>query len=248
MKKIGLGIIVAGLLATPAMAADMALKAPPLPPPPLWTGWYAGVNGGGGWENTTWTFTAPQFFATAAGQSFSTNPNGGIAGWQIGYNYQFGNWVVGGELMGDWANLSNKVTGPVPAFPFDTFTTKLQDLESLTLRLGYAPGNWLFYGKAGVATGGINLSALSGPPVAGVGFSNTQRQVGPTVGAGLEFMWAQHFVVGVEYDFTSFGGEAVGATATCNGNPACTGVVAPVGMTSGFFNISTVTGRVSYKF
>jgi outer membrane immunogenic protein len=249
MKKIVLGLIAAGFLAMPALAADMALKAPLLPPAPLWTGWYIGANGGGGWENTNWTFPTAQFFATAAGQSFSTNPSGGIAGGQVGYNYQFGHWVVGGELMGDWANLSNKVTGPVPAFPFDSFTTKLQDLESLSLRLGYAPANWLFYGKAGIATGGINLSALSGVPVPGVAFSNTQRLWGPTVGAGLEFMWTPHFVVGVEYDFTSFGGESVLTTASCNGNPACAGFGAvPVSMNSGFFNISTVTGRISYKF
>lgn len=131
MKKIGLGLIAAGLLVTPALAADMALKAPLLPPPPLWTGWYVGANGGGGWANTTWTFPAPQFFATAAGQSFSTNPNGGIAGGQIGYNYQFSNWVVGGEFMGDWANLSQKVVGPVPAFPFDSFTTNCKTSSRL---------------------------------------------------------------------------------------------------------------------
>lgn len=33
-----------------AMAADMPLKASPLPPPiASWTGWYAGLNAGGGW-------------------------------------------------------------------------------------------------------------------------------------------------------------------------------------------------------
>jgi outer membrane immunogenic protein len=130
---------VAALVGTPALAADMALKAPPPPPAPIWSGWYFGANGGGGWENATWTFPTVQFFATAAGQSFSTNPNGGIAGGQFGYNYQFGHWVVGGEFMGDWSGLSQKVVGPVPAFPFDSYTTKLSDLESLTLRFGYAP-------------------------------------------------------------------------------------------------------------
>jgi outer membrane immunogenic protein len=185
MRKSLLSIAaVAALFGTPAFAADMALKAPPLPPAPIWSGWYFGANGGGGWENTTWTFPTVQFFATAAGQSFSTNPNGGIAGGQFGYNYQFGHWVVGGEFMGDWSGLSQKVVGPVPAFPFDSYTTKLSDLESLTLRFGYAPANWLFYGKAGIATGSVNLSAISGVPVAGVAFSNTQRQWGPTVGVG----------------------------------------------------------------
>ena len=239
---------VAALVGTPALAADMALKAPPPPPAPIWSGWYFGANGGGGWENATWTFPTVQFFATAAGQSFSTNPNGGIAGGQFGYNYQFGHWVVGGEFMGDWSGLSQKVVGPVPAFPFDSYTTKLSDLESLTLRFGYAPANWLVYGKAGIATGGVNLSGISGVPVAGVAFSNTQRQWGPTVGVGLEFLWTPHFVVGVEYDFTVLGGESVNTTATCTAAALCGATTAPVAINSGAFNISTLTGRVSYKF
>src|SRR5580693_8700497 len=38
------------LFAGNAYAADMPLKAPPAAPPaPTWTGWYIGVNGGGGW-------------------------------------------------------------------------------------------------------------------------------------------------------------------------------------------------------
>jgi hypothetical protein len=37
------------LFAGSAYAADMPLKAPPAAPvAPTWTGWYIGVNGGGG--------------------------------------------------------------------------------------------------------------------------------------------------------------------------------------------------------
>jgi len=38
------------LFAGSAYAADMPVKAPAAPPPaPTWTGWYIGINGGGGW-------------------------------------------------------------------------------------------------------------------------------------------------------------------------------------------------------
>ena len=48
MKKLATAIAVIALIATPAFAADMAVKAPPPPPAPVysWTGWYAGVNAG----------------------------------------------------------------------------------------------------------------------------------------------------------------------------------------------------------
>jgi outer membrane immunogenic protein len=47
MKKLATCVIaIAGLIGTPAFAADMAVKAPPPPPAPVysWTGFYAGLN------------------------------------------------------------------------------------------------------------------------------------------------------------------------------------------------------------
>jgi len=251
MKKAALGIIaIAALIGTPVLAADMALKALPPPSPPTWAGWYVGINGGGGREQNNWSFPVDQFFTTAAGQGFSTNPSGGLVGGHFGYNAQWGQWVVGAEFDGDWTGLSQTLVGPVtPTYPLDSYTTKLYDLETLTLRVGYAPGQWLWYGKGGIATGTVNLNVVSGAPVAGVAFSNTQRQWGPTAGAGVEYMFAPHFVIGVEYDFAALSSESISTNASCNGAATCTGsTVNPVTMNSGTFGISTVVGRASYKF
>jgi outer membrane immunogenic protein len=81
---------IAALMATPAMAADMMpLKAPPPPPAWTWTGCYVGVNGGGGWgKDRNWTDSTG---VVHGGQNIS----GGMAGGQIGCDYQFGSWVVG---------------------------------------------------------------------------------------------------------------------------------------------------------
>ena len=67
MKKFLLGTV--GLLAlgmaAPASAADMAVKARPLPPPPVlapiydWTGFYIGGNGGWGQSNSCLNFFDP---------------------------------------------------------------------------------------------------------------------------------------------------------------------------------------------
>ncbi len=48
MKKFLLGsVALAAVIAGPAMAADMPLKAPPPPPVFSWTGCYVGIEGGG---------------------------------------------------------------------------------------------------------------------------------------------------------------------------------------------------------
>ena len=61
MQKLAVAIAaVATLTGASAFAADMAVKAPPLPPlaVPNWTGFYIGGALGGKWANTTWTTTS----------------------------------------------------------------------------------------------------------------------------------------------------------------------------------------------
>jgi outer membrane immunogenic protein len=110
-----------------ALAADLpSMKAPPpvyAPPPPMWTGFYVGLNAGGGWGTTTNTGTvsAPLFDAVALAANAvdplrangalinggtalantgvaNVNQGGFIGGGQIGYNYQWGpSFLIGLE-------------------------------------------------------------------------------------------------------------------------------------------------------
>src|SRR5262249_33702610 len=152
-----------------ACAADYPVQRPssaPLPNlPPLvwdWSGVYIGANAGGGWSDMNWNFPVTQFFGFA-GNAFETRPKGGLVGGQIGINKQIGPWlfglpwVFGIEFTGDSADLKETVLGPVPIFPQDAWTTKLTDVETLTFRFGVPLNNWLFYGKAGGASGTVNL-------------------------------------------------------------------------------------------
>src|SRR5262249_13394472 len=92
-KKLSFAALgLAALIAGPAAAADLAVKARPAPPPPVyfsWTGCYFGGNVGGVWVNKE--LTGPVF-----GQTFTADDSGVIAGVQAGCNYQFaGGWGVG---------------------------------------------------------------------------------------------------------------------------------------------------------
>jgi outer membrane immunogenic protein len=92
------------LVASQAMAADLARKAPPAPMPsaaPItWTGYYIGGNIGYAWGSDSKTTTG---FETLAGTAIdpgtaTLHPNGGFSGLQSGYNWQVApTWLVGFE-------------------------------------------------------------------------------------------------------------------------------------------------------
>jgi outer membrane immunogenic protein len=124
MKKLATAITAIALIGTPAFAADLAVKAPPPPPEPVysWTGFYFGVNAGWSWgnDNSTLNFPGPtlpsqvtetftlgniiEVFAQGDFQNASiayqetTHPIGAIGGVQGGYNWQAAsNWILGIE-------------------------------------------------------------------------------------------------------------------------------------------------------
>jgi outer membrane immunogenic protein len=93
-----------------AFAADLAVKAPPPAPAPVynWTGWYAGVNAGASFGSVKTDFSVPvtvftsstieptSTFNSPGTGSDRTYPSGFIGGGQIGYNWQFSPIWVGG--------------------------------------------------------------------------------------------------------------------------------------------------------
>ena len=101
-------------LVVQANAADLG-RAPPVAPAPVyapvysWTGLYLGVNGGGGWGNSTWT-----------GSSTGLQHLGRPVRRQLGYNWQFGQTVLGLETDIQWSDI--KGSGAC-AFGCETRTT-----------------------------------------------------------------------------------------------------------------------------
>jgi outer membrane immunogenic protein len=114
MKRLLLaGAAILALCGTPAFAADMAVKAPPMAPAPVfsWTGCYFGGEMGVGWGRSHHDFNngAP---------SDNSDPRGGLIGGLAGCNYQMNNIVIGVE--GDYEASDEKgsfynVTGATSA-------------------------------------------------------------------------------------------------------------------------------------
>lgn len=113
MKRLAGAVFVLAAAVGSASGADMALKAPPSPPAPTWTGLYLGVNVGYGWGDPHTDVAGsggitifqgivagfpgfPSNFAFT--DSGSARLNGLMGGGQIGYNYKLNQrWVLGVE-------------------------------------------------------------------------------------------------------------------------------------------------------
>jgi len=157
------------------------------------------VNGGGGWGQTNHTasFTAPGLPALSTG-NFKTS--GGIVGGTIGYNYQFGQWLLGGEADLDWSNIQGTFNGAAPggAAAF-SLSSQLNWLETTRARVGWVWNRALFYGTAGAALGGVTTSASATAAGAALTASDTQTRFGWTAGAGIEYAFTNNISAKVEY-------------------------------------------------
>jgi outer membrane immunogenic protein len=221
------GAVFTALLASPVMAADMPVKTslpPPAAPAFSWTGVYFGLNAGWlGANNSLVNQATPgvdpnvdaQGLAALAGLAtgdFSLgNKSGFIGGAEIGYNYQFNNWVAGIEadiqgIAGQAVNgsiTSNTTTGLSSTL---TGSMDTRWLGTLRGRLGVLPApTVLVYGTGGLAysevqaTTSLTQSDTSGFSGSGTGDDFAYLVTGWTAGGGVEWMFTQNWSAKLEY-------------------------------------------------
>ena len=202
-----------------AIAADMALKAPPAPVY-QWTGCYAGVNIGEGASASnfgsavdTGTYLAAGDAATVAGSGGgSKNADGVLPGGQIGCNYQTGTVVLGVEGDFDYFrsnpvfnNNTNTLANGNSFAISQSLTTNY--LATVRPRIGIGADRNLAYITGGAAFTSISYtegySDANTPPGAGTAAAS-RSLVGWTAGAGWEYAFADHWTVKAEYLFASF--------------------------------------------
>lgn len=218
MKKIlfsTIGMVVFGLSA-PASAADLAARPYTKAPPPMvaaiydWSGFYIGINGGGGSSRNCWDFV------TVAGALITDgchNATGGTVGGQVGYRWQSSQWVFGFEGQGNWADFSGNNISPTALGQENR--SRIDAFGLITGQIGYAWNNVLVYVKGGGAVVGDKYDLAVAPGFVGAGGifgSARETRWGGTVGAGLEFGFAPNWSVGVEYDHIFLGHRNVDFT------------------------------------
>jgi outer membrane immunogenic protein len=279
MKRVAIALLagvaaVAGL-GYSASAADLAVKAAPLPLAPSWTGFYIGVHGGAAWQSSSnWNFQDPNGIIAPVGLNQVGNQAlGGVGGLQFGYNWQFAPaWVAGIEGDWSWASLSDKRTAgplsfgagangiiaqgaaglPVPNTAVQ-MSANTEWLASVRAKLGFTGwlNNTMFYATGGVAWTQVEYSALetNQPPTFATNFaSNTSfhhTNSGWVVGGGAEWMATTNILLRAEYLFYNFS-EGPTASAFLFPNPGAFPAAFNYNWSS--YNVQVFRLAGSYKF
>lgn len=222
MKKFLLGTIAFSALITaaPAGAADMRAPAYKAPPPPVftWTGFYIGGHVGGGWGSKDWVnVDAVNGVGTLFPGTFlgKHHVRGGLAGGQVGFNYQVGYWVWGAEFDASWANLEGS-NQDIVAF-VDINNSRVRSVATAAGRLGYAVDRVLGYVKFGGAWAQDKfwVSSIGTPSVERD--RATSNRSGLMAGVGVEYAFAPNWSVKFEYDYLDFGDKRAAFTTPTGG-------------------------------
>jgi outer membrane immunogenic protein len=228
MKRVlsaSIGLVAMAALAGAASAADLPRRSPVPAAAPVympvaynWTGFYAGINGGWGFGNSSW--------ADSLGTSGDFDTSGAMIGGTIGYNWQNGPAVFGVETDLAWTDINGTTSETCPL----GCKTENGWLGTARGRLGYAVDRWMPFVSGGAAYGDIKAST---PGFAG----ESDTTVGWTVGAGAEVALAGNWTAKGEYLYVDLGDLNCSA-ANCGG----------AGPTKVDFTTHVLRAGVNYRF
>jgi len=204
---VGLGLI----LAAPAVAADMPVKAPvmqPVTPAYNWSGAYVGFDLGGIWGRTNLSINniGPD------GEANMT-PSGFMYGGHIGYRWQLPSRIVWGLEADIWGVAGNWDSQRNTDYPLGN-RFKMTAGGSVRAQLGYAVDRVLFYGTGGVSVIHIEgcSTVLSESPECATGRDGPSRfsgnRVGWTAGAGIDYAFVPNWTARIEYLHADYGSAA----------------------------------------
>jgi outer membrane immunogenic protein len=224
----------------PASAADLppprpapVLKAPAVVPPPVynWTGFYIGVHGGGAWSPKKWGDTSSTCVdvgdydvVACSDDQGKHDAKGGLAGGQVGFNLQTGNFVFGIEGQWSWSSLKGShsnsasdvvqctgqcVGGSDGLSVLTGLSTRVRDVGTVAARLGIvvgASGGGLLFVKGGAAFADDKFSAtLTGTCDPVPQLNGYCARINPDFTAswsGTQFRWGWMVGVGGEVKLT----------------------------------------------
>jgi outer membrane immunogenic protein len=206
-----LSVIVA---AEGAWGADPSFKAPTTAVPAFnWSGLYIGIEGGGG------------MVASSGGYTESGQGVGGIAGGQVGYNYQINGFVFGLEFEGLLSEIKSRhhLINPNPGILSYSSSDTNNSFYDVAARIGWTFfERTLIYGKLGVVWSDQSYTYASNFPSS---VKSDWGALGVLIGGGFEYVITNNWTARFEADLLLFdptdvtlsgNGQFAGTTSTVN--------------------------------
>jgi len=179
---------------------------------PVWTGFYAGANGGYGSGSGKVYDEYVDSGAILEEAAKSLNPEGGFGGGQLGYNWQRGQLVYGFEADIQGANISgaSSVTSSptVPTY-FSHGSADLDWFGTVRARAGVTVlGQGLLYATGGFAFGGVEDKLTKAYPYPSESSgSSSKTATGYVVGGGFEYLINSKWSAKAEYQYIDLGSD-----------------------------------------
>lgn len=191
------------VVANGAFAADaVAYEQAPAAAAYDWTGPYVGIHAGisaGDFDYAAGPTGGPAML------DGSVSGSGFIGGVQVGYDWQFGQWVVGAVADIAFSNHEASLSANMGGTGVSA-ESQLNYLGTVRARAGYAFDRALFYGHGGFAYGETEQTvSFNGIEV----FNGSHSRTGWTIGAGLEYAITDSISFGTEYSYVDLGKDRI---------------------------------------
>jgi outer membrane immunogenic protein len=194
------------LLASSAMAADVAITSDD------WSGFYLGGNVSWNFLSTDVAYDGQETQLNGFYEAFSygsDNANGFGGGLQVGYDQQFGDFVLGLQAAASITGFETEFVEDNGSDGNERVSAEIASFGTLTARFGFVlQPELLAYVKGGLALANFELQSKGVDYTANTyAGSGSDLLTGWTVGGGLEYRVAPNWSAFVEYNFMEFGEE-----------------------------------------
>ena len=185
-------VVAAGLV--PVDPEPIIAPVPMTPPDTDWTGFYAGAQIGWGFVNGDGEFDT----GTIADLDIDVDGDGAVGGLTAGYRWDFGQFVAGGEVQYDWADIDfDDVNVGALDIQLDD-VGRVDQIWRVKGIAGYDAGRTLIYGSVGWANASVEVNGEDGD------------ENGWLVGAGVDYLLTDRLTLGGEvmyHQFDDFGSD-----------------------------------------